>query len=82
MDRARLNERLEQAWELRSQRAVRPTRGVARRICGEGQMALCGDESSSLARVTSDHRIVRGLGACQAPLEAQTQHVLPLSVEE
>jgi len=45
-------------------------------------MALCEDESCGLARMTSDHRIVRGLGACQAPLEAQTQHLLPLSVEE
>jgi len=45
-------------------------------------MALNEHESCGLARVTSDDRIVRGLGACQAPLEAQAEHLLPLGVEE
>ena len=48
---------------IKSPRAVRPTLGALRRICGEGQMALCEDESCGLARVTSDDRIVRGLTA-------------------
>ena len=44
-----------------------PHSTLAAESAGEGQSALCEDESCGLARVTSDDRIVRAVTRCGKP---------------